>query len=133
SETVRLLPLADAARWSAVPYALHQQVIGVAFVKPTPAAVAEIAARTRMKVFPGVAPDVRILQAQQRCYGLSIEEPVRRLLEVSDGSVAARLALERLLMLTSAAAQPTSPKEALSEHVVPGLPPPTMVRRETAL
>src|ERR1700730_4746178 len=37
--TVRLLPLADALRWNAVPYALHQKVIGVAFAKPSPAAV----------------------------------------------------------------------------------------------
>jgi len=129
---MQLLPLADSIRWSAVPYAAHQQVIGVAFVKPTPAAVAEIASRTGMRVFPGVAPEVRILQAQQRCYGLSIEEPVRRLLEVSDGSVTARLALEELLLLTSAAPKPAPVMEGPTDSVMPPLPPPTMVQRETA-
>src|SRR5712691_3448877 len=64
-ETVRRLPLAEAVRWNAMPYAAHQQVIGVAFAKPSGAAVAEIAAHTGLKVFQGVAPHVRIMQAHQ--------------------------------------------------------------------
>jgi len=128
-ETVRRLPLAEAVRWNAMPYAAHQQVIGVAFAKPSGAAVAEIAARTGLKVFQGVAPHVRIMQAHQRFYGLSIEEPIARLLAASDGSVATRLALEQLMLLSQGREggqyPPTSP-------VADSLPTPTLVMRETA-
>ena len=128
--TVRLLPLADALRWNAVPYASHQQVIGVAFAKPCPAAVVEIASLTGLKVFPGVAPDVRILQAQERCYGLAIMEPVRRLLDSADGSTATRLALEELLRSTK---QTAEKEKALPAPAPPPNtpPPPPVAPRET--
>src|SRR5712692_3121094 len=129
-ETVKLLPLADALRWNAVPYAAHQQVIGVAFAKPSPSAVVEIGWRTGLKVFPGVAPDVRILQAQERYYGRSIMEPVRRLLAAADGSVATGVALERLLLLSKQSSE-TAQEEAASQPKGP-LPAPPAVLRETA-
>jgi hypothetical protein len=129
-KTVNLLPLADALRWNAVPYAAHQRVLGVAFAKPSPSAVVEIGWRTGMKVFPGVAPDVRILQAQERYYGRAIIEPVRRLLAAADGSVATRVAPEGLL-LSSKQSSETAQREAASRPKDP-LPAPPAVLRETA-
>src|SRR5260370_7677517 len=129
-ETVNLLPVADALRWNAVPYAVHQRVLGVAFAKPSASAVTEIGWRTGMKVFPGVAPDVRILQAQERYYGRSIVEPVRKLLAAADGSVATRAALEGLL-LSSKKSPETAQPEAASRTQDP-LPAPPAVQRETA-
>jgi len=129
-ETVNLLPVADALRWNAVPYAVHQRVLGVAFAKPSASAVVEIGWRTGMKVFPGVAPDVRILQAQERYYGRSIVEPVRRLLAAADGSVATRIALEGVLLSSKKSSETPQP-EAASRPKDP-LPAPPAVLRETA-
>jgi Type II secretion system (T2SS), protein E, N-terminal domain len=130
-KTVKLLPLADAFRWNAVPYAVHHQVLGVAFARPTPSAVVEIGWRTGLKVFPGVAPDVRILQAQERYYGRSIVEPVRRLLAATaDGSVAARVALEGILPPSRQSSE-TTRHEAASPPNAPS-PTPPAVPRETA-
>src|SRR6266496_3879559 len=129
-ETVKLLPLADAVRWNALPYAAHQQVLGVAFAKPSPSAVVEIGWRTGMKVFPGVAPEIRILQAQERYYGRSIAEPVRKLLAAADDSIAARVTLEGM-RLSSKQSSETAQREAASPPKGP-LPAPPAVLRETA-
>jgi hypothetical protein len=129
-ETVNLLPLADALRWNAVPYAAHQRVLGVAFAKPSPAAVVEIGWRTGMKVFPGVAPDVRILQAQERYYGRTILEPIRKLLAAADGSVATRVALEGLLVSSTKSSE--APQLEAASRPKDPLPAPPAVLRETA-
>jgi hypothetical protein len=129
-ETVSLLPVADALRWNAVPYAVHQRVLGVAFAKPSASAVAEIGWRTGMKVFPGVAPDVRILQAQERYYGRSIVEPVRNLLAAADGSAATRAALEGVLLSSKKSSETAQPEAA--PRTGDPLPAPPAVQRETA-
>jgi hypothetical protein len=130
---VNLLPVADALRWNAVPYAVHQRVLGVAFAKPSASAVAEIGWRTGMKVFPGVAPDVRILQAQERYYGRSIVEPVRKLLADADGWVTTRAALDGVLLSRKKSPETMQPEAASRpKDSLPAPPAPPAVAQETA-
>jgi hypothetical protein len=74
---VRLLTPALAERLGALPYAVDDRALQVAFVNPSDlAAVDEVTAITRKRVKPAVALEVRLYQAQQVHYGLAISPGV---------------------------------------------------------
>jgi Type II secretion system (T2SS), protein E, N-terminal domain len=72
-DAVKLLSPQQAERLGAVPYALEDRAIKVAFVNPSDlAAVDEVSFITRKRVKPSVTMEVRLFQAQQKLYGLGI-------------------------------------------------------------
>jgi hypothetical protein len=73
----RLLSPALAERLGALPYAVDDRTLQVAFVNPSDlAAVDEVTAITKKRVRPAVALEVRLVQAQQIHYGLAISPGV---------------------------------------------------------
>ena len=74
---VKLLSPALAERLGALPYAVDDRTLQVAFVNPSDlAAVDEVTAITKKRVRPAVALEVRLYQAQQIHYGLAISPGV---------------------------------------------------------
>jgi hypothetical protein len=72
-DAVKLLSPQQAERLGAVPYALEDRAVKVAFVNPSDlAAVDEVSFITRKRVKPSVTMEVRLFQAQQRHYGLGM-------------------------------------------------------------
>lgn len=72
-EAVKLLSPALAERLGALPYAVDDRTLHVAFVNPSDlAAVDQVTAITKKRVRPAVAMEVRLIQAQQMHYGLAI-------------------------------------------------------------
>jgi hypothetical protein len=72
-DAVKLLSPQQAERLGAVPYALEDRAIKVAFVNPSDlAAVDEVSFITRKRVKPSVTMEVRLFQAQQKLYGLGM-------------------------------------------------------------
>jgi len=70
---VRLLPAPRAIRLGAIPYALERSRIRVAFVDPSDVgAVDEVSILTGHVCVPGVATELRLLQAQRRFYGRTL-------------------------------------------------------------
>ncbi len=79
---VKLLSPAQAERLCALPYAVDDRTLKVAFVNPSDlAAVDEVTAITRKRVRPGVAMEVRMVQALQLHYGRSISPSVWAVLQ----------------------------------------------------
>lgn len=73
----RLLSPALAERLRALPYAVDDRTLQVAFVNPSDlAAVDEVTAITKKRVRPAVTMEVRLVQAQQIHYGLAISPGV---------------------------------------------------------
>ena len=84
-EAIKLLPRAHAARLQALPYAVDDRFLHVAFVNPSDlAAVDEIIAITKKRVKPAVAMEVRLLQAQQQFYGNAVSTGVWAVLQKLD-------------------------------------------------
>jgi hypothetical protein len=76
-EAVKLLSSAHAARLGALPYALDDRYVLVAFVNPSNlAAIDEVTAITGKRVKPAVAMEVRLLQAQQQFYRRAVSPGV---------------------------------------------------------
>lgn len=76
-ETASLLSPAQAARLGALPYAVENGGIRVAFVNPSNlAAVDEVQAITGRRVRPAVTTEVRMMQAQQRFYARPLAREV---------------------------------------------------------
>jgi hypothetical protein len=72
-DAIKLLSPQQAERLGAVPYAVEDRSITVAFVNPSDlAAVDEVSFITRKRVKPTVAMQVRVHQAQQKLYGISM-------------------------------------------------------------
>ena len=77
-DVVRLLPAAHAVRLNAMPYARAGKRLRVAFVDPSDlATVDEVAALTSHSCQPGVASELRLLQAHRRFYGRTIPFELR--------------------------------------------------------
>lgn len=74
---VKMLSPAIAERLGALPYAVDDRTLQVAFVNPSDlAAVDEVTAITKKRVRPAVALEVRLYQAQLTHYGLAISPGV---------------------------------------------------------
>lgn len=82
SEALKLLSPHQAERLRALPYAIEERAVKVAFVNPSDlAAVDEVSFIVRRRVKPSVAMEVRLLQAQQRLYGLGVSAGVWSVLQ----------------------------------------------------
>jgi hypothetical protein len=76
-DAVRLLLPHQAQRLCAIPYALEERAVKVAFVNPSDlSAVDEVSFITRKRIKPAVTMEVRLLQAQQQLYGLGVSPAV---------------------------------------------------------
>lgn len=85
AEAVKLLPAAHAARLQALPYAVDDRWLQVAFVNPSDlAAIDEVIAITKKRVKPAVAMEVRLLQALQQFYGRPVSTGVWAVLQRLD-------------------------------------------------
>lgn len=74
---VKMLSPAIAERLGALPYAVDDRTLQVAFVNPSDlAALDEVTAITKKRVKPAVALEVRLYQAQQIHYGLALSPSV---------------------------------------------------------
>lgn len=81
-EAVKLLSPAHAERLGALPYAVDDRSLQVAFVNPSDlAAVDEVTAITSKRVRPSVAMEVRLAQAQQLHYGRPLSPGVWAVLQ----------------------------------------------------
>ena len=77
-DVVRLLPRSHALRLNALPYARAGKRLRVAFVDPSDlTAVDEVAALTAHACVPGVATELRLLQAHRRFHGRNIPFELR--------------------------------------------------------
>ncbi len=77
-DAVRMLPASHAVRLNALPYALEESRIRVAFVNPSDLSVLdEVSALTGRPCRAGVATELRLLQAQRRFYGRAIPFELR--------------------------------------------------------
>ena len=86
-----MLSPALAERLGALPYAVDDRTLQVAFVNPSDlAALDEVTAITKKRVKPAVALEVRLHQAQQIHYGLAISPGVWAVLNRLDRSARKR-------------------------------------------
>ena len=128
---VKLLSPALAERLGALPYAVDDRTLQVAFVNPSDlAAVDEVTAITKKRVRPAVAMEVRLYQAQQMHYGLAISPGVWAVLHRIERSTRKRdsrataAGLDRLDRLSDtlplrAAVPPPLPDFSMSEAEEP--------------
>jgi hypothetical protein len=76
-DAVKLLSPQQAQRLCAVPYALEDRTIKVAFANPSDlAAVDEVSFITRKRVKPSVTMEIRLFQALQKLYGVGMPTSV---------------------------------------------------------
>ncbi len=140
-EVVRMLPGPHAIRLNAIPYAFEKSRIRVAFVNPSDLGVIdEVAALTGHACVPGVATELRLLQAHRRFYGRALPLELRPVIPRVDASRPSRsigLAavapppVQTVLVTAPRARHETGESVPISVPELPIPPAPSGTSRET--
>jgi hypothetical protein len=141
-DVVRMLPAAQAIRLNAVPYALDKSRLRVAFVNPSDiAAIDEVAAVTGKVCVPGIATELRLLQAHRRFYGRALPTELHPIAPRAESPQVPRAKTARVAGTAAVKPIPVGGKPAAGPAVgdpsairIPDLPippPPTAARRDT--